>query len=232
VSGHPRTGGSQRVALASLVAIVACGPVQDPDEVPAAAVEASDDVADATDEGRSRPDGGEGRPDGGGGRPDAGDGRLDGGGGRPDAGRAPRAAAVGAPFPVPSPSEESLTGEDLRARIVAACEAAQPDPPPPGPCVEVTIVERFDPVRSPGSWITTDPAGGELAPHGGTVTVYVADAASGAGEVDPGAEPDTSGGVDASDEEDRSAGTDRSADGDDPPDGTVPAEEEGNGDGA
>jgi hypothetical protein len=227
VSGHPRTGGSRWVALGALVALVACGPVQDPDEIPAVAAEAADDAAaDPTDEGRSRPDGGDGRPEVGADRPDVG---STGPGGA--SAERPRGRVVGAPFRVPSPSEEFLTGEDLRVRIVAACEEAQPDPPPPGPCVEVRISERFDPVKRPGSWIETDPAGDELAAHGATVTVYVADAASGELDVGSGAEPETSGPADASDEDVRSEETDR-PEGGDRSEQPAPAEEEGSGDGA
>jgi hypothetical protein len=244
VSGHPRTGGSRWVALGALVALVACGPVEDPDEVPAAAAEAADDVAaDAADEGRSRPDEGNRRPDAGTTRPDVGPTRPDAGSTRPDVGAPrpggestgsaarPRGRVAGAPFPVPSPSEESLTGEALRARIVAACEAAQPDPPPAGPCVVVRIEERFDPDKLPGWWIGTDPAGGERVPHGATVTVYVADATSGPDGAGSQVEPETSGSADPSNEDGRSETTD-------PPEGgdlseqPAPAEEEGSGDGA
>lgn len=143
-----------------------------------------------------------------GGGDDGGDGDGDGGGdGSGDGGERPR-VVLGAPFRVPSPTELSLTGVELADRILAACEAAQPEgePRPPGPCVEVVIESRPDPDRQPGWWIETVPGGDEEVPYGGTVTVVVADETSPTGEVEP-ADP-----LDAP-EQDASTGEEGSGDG-------------------
>jgi hypothetical protein len=175
VGWYPHTGG-RALALAAMVGVVACGPAGGTStEVPAVT---SEEDPEAEPSAPAEDDDG-----------DAGD-------GEPEV-----RVVLGAPFRVPSPTELSLTGVELADRIVAACEAAQPDgePRPAGPCVEVAVESRPDPDREPGWWIETIPTGGAEVPHGETVTIVVADDSSPTGGVDPAGEP--SGGPDPAEEE-------------------------------
>jgi hypothetical protein len=197
-------------------AVSACGPAGgDRDLLPI------EEGADAVEADADAEDGG-GTGDDGAGTDGAGvDGAGDDGAG--DDGAGAGQPVIAAPFRVPSPSELTLDGDELTRRIVDACEAAQPSPAPPGPCVEVVIVPRPDPERQPGTWIGTDPAGGQEVPHGATVTLFVADESSpteefGTTDTSPPEELGTDErGSDGSDPDERPA--------DDPPAGDPPADD-------